>query len=92
MKLIQIIKIKYFYKKNKWKNCVRFFKYDFRNVKTKTKFRIFDCKTKFYSYQIFEIFVMLKMKIFQNEKYNVDDMKLKKICDKWTFNINNYWR
>jgi hypothetical protein len=25
------------------------------------------------------MFVMLKMKLFQNEKYNVDDMKLKKI-------------
>jgi hypothetical protein len=25
------------------------------------------------------MFVMLKMKLFQNEEYNVDDMKLKKI-------------
>ena len=81
MKLIQIIKIEHFHKKNKWKNCVCFFEHDFRDMKIKTKFRIFDCKMKFYSYQIFEIFVMLKMKIFQNEKYNADDMKLKKICD-----------
>jgi hypothetical protein len=39
-----------------------------------------NCVVEFYLYQVFDIYVMLKMKIFQNEKYNANDMKFEKIC------------
>jgi hypothetical protein len=79
MKLMQYIKIKHLHEENRWKDCARFFCHDSRNVKTTTYIRILNCSVEFYLYQAFEIFVMLKIKLFQNDDYNVDDMKLNKI-------------
>ncbi len=72
-------KNKTFAREKKWKNCVQFSYHDNRNVQLITRIRILNCNVEFYLYQTFEMFVMLKMKLFQNEEYNVDDMKLKKI-------------
>ncbi len=101
MKLVQHRKTKHLHEKKRWKNCVRFFCHDSRNVQSIARIRILDCNVEFYLYQTFEMFVMLKMKLFQNEKYNVDDMKLKKIssfviqCDSIfdeKTNIRDAWR
>jgi hypothetical protein len=79
MKLMQYIKIKHLHEKDRWKNCTRFFCYDNRNVKLTSRIRILNCGVEFYLYQAFKIFMMFKMKLFQNDDYNVDNMKLNKI-------------
>jgi hypothetical protein len=79
MKLVNSIVTKHLHDKNRWKNCARFFCHDLANINSKSRIRIKDCSTDFYLYQVFEIFVMFEMKMFQNEEYNANDMNLKKI-------------
>jgi hypothetical protein len=79
MKLVNSIVTKHLHDKNKWENYARFFCHDFVNINFKSRIRIKDCSTDFYLYQVFEIFVMFEMKMFQNEEYNANDMSLKKI-------------
>ncbi len=68
-----------FTRERKMRELRSFFCHDFQNVQSIIRIRILRCNVDFYLYQTFEIFVMLQMKIFQNEEYNVDDTKLKKM-------------
>jgi hypothetical protein len=79
MKLVNSIMTKHLHDKNKWKNCTRLFCHDHQNINFKSRIRIKDCFVDFYLYQVFEIFVMFEMKMFQHEDYNANDMNLRKI-------------
>jgi hypothetical protein len=79
MKLVNSIVTKHLHDKNKWENYTRFFCHDFANINFKSRIQIKDCSTDFYLYQVFEIFVMFEIKMFQNEEYNANDMNLRKI-------------
>jgi hypothetical protein len=79
MKLVNSIVTEHLHDKDRWKNCARLFCHDHKNINFKSRIRIKDCFVDFYLYQVFEIFVMFEMKMFQHEDYNANDMSLKKI-------------
>jgi hypothetical protein len=82
---------KHLHDKNKWKNYARLFYHDHQNINFKSRIQIKDCFVDFYLYQVFEIFVMFEMKMFQHEDYNANDMNLRKIrILQLLFDIENF--
>ncbi len=79
MKLMQYIKTKHLHEKDRCKDCARFFCHDAQDIKSTSHICILNCNVEFYLYQAFDIFVMLEMKLFQNDEYNANDMRLDKI-------------
>jgi hypothetical protein len=49
------------------------------NIGSDERIHISGLLTPLYLYQVFEVFVMFEMKLFQEEGYNADDMRLEKV-------------
>ena len=80
-KLLVSVKLtvtEHLHKKECWKRCARLFFHDSDNVYADQRICISDLQTSLYLYQIFEVFVMFEMKMFQREDYNADEIRLEK--------------
>jgi hypothetical protein len=64
-----------------WEQCCKLFLHDSLKTTSDERIKIPDLQTSLFLYQAFKVFVMLKMKAYQGEDYNADDMRLRKICD-----------
>ncbi len=71
---------------NKWKRAIRLFLHDENKIIFIECIKIKDLVTKLYLYQVFDIFIMIEMKMWQNDEYLTDEMRLEKIC-----NSNMLW-
>ncbi len=72
---------------NRWKRAIRLFLHDENKIVFIECIKIKDLVTKLYFYQVFNIFIMTEMKMWQNDEYLTDEMRLKKIC-----NLNMSWK
>ncbi len=84
IKLLQNIlmkDVKHLSNLNKWKRAIRLFLHDKNKIVFIECIKIKDLVTKLYFYQVFNIFVMIEMKTWQNNEYLADEMKLEKICN-----------
>ncbi len=61
-----------------WEQCCKLFLHDSLKTTSDRRIKIPDLQTSLFLYQVFRVFVMLKMKAYQGENYNTDDMKLRK--------------
>ncbi len=72
---------------NRWKRVIRLFLHDENKIVFIECIKIKDLVTKLYLYQVFNIFIMIEMKTWQNDEYLADEMRLEKIC-----NSNMSWK
>ena len=71
---------------DRWKRAIRLFLHDKNKIVFIEHIKIKDLVTKLYLYQVFDIFIMIEMKTWQNDEYLADEMRLEKIC-----NSNMLW-
>ena len=72
---------------DRWKKVIRLFLHDENKIVFIECIKIKDLVTKLYLYQVFNIFVMIEMKMWQNDEYLADEMRLEKTC-----NSNMSWK
>ena len=75
---VKLTVTEHLHKKEHWKRCARLFFYNSDNVYADQRICISDLQTSLYLYQIFEVFVIFEIKMFQREDYNVDKIRLEK--------------
>ncbi len=79
--------VKHLSDSNRWKRAIRLFLHDENKIVFIKCIKIKNLVTKLYLYQVFNIFVMIEMKMWQNDEYLADEIKLEKIC-----NSNMLWK
>ena len=75
---VKLTVTEYLHEKEHWKRCARLFFHNSDNVYADQRICISDLQISLYLYQVFEVFIMFEMKMFQREDYNADEMRLEK--------------
>ncbi len=71
-----------------WDRCAQLFFHNLSNIDSDERIHISGLLTPLYLYQVFEVFMMFEMKLFQDKGYNVNNMKLEKVhctSNSWIF-------
>ena len=73
------------YNDSKWIDAIQILLYESNERISKNLIIILDLKIKVFFYQLFDMWIELKMKKILNEKMNCDDSKLKKISYRFCY-------
>ncbi len=88
MTSVRLTATEHLHKSGRWNRCAQLFFHNSDNIDFDERIHISGLLTPLYLYQVFEVFMMFEMKLFQDKDYNADNMRLEKVhctSNSWIF-------
>jgi len=88
MTSVRLTATEHLHESGHWDRCAQLFFHNLDNIGSDERIHISGLLTSLYLYQVFEVFMMFEMKLFQGRGYNVNNMRLEKVhctSNSWIF-------